>query len=134
MVYRRKVRKPKVVINDNTDKQSSFYEKHFWKFIIVIILISIFLRVFDFSLKPVSYKDLFINRPFCGLHSWAGANRAWAARSHVKYGLGYTRGYHTLAVGDPPPVHPQRYVSHPAFETLIGECRFILLGALRLFS
>jgi len=93
-----------------------------------VVLISIFTRVFDFSLEPLSYNGLSITRPFCGLHSWYFANRAWAGRSHVKYGLGYTRGYHTSVVGDPPPANPQHYVSHPPLETLITAFGMLLFG------
>jgi len=77
---------------------------------------------------PPSYRGLFITRPYYGLHSWHNANRAWAARSHVNYGLGYTKGYRTPAVGDPPPAHPQRYVSHPSLETLITAFGMLLFG------
>ena len=61
---------------------------------------------------PVVKKNvqLFVTRPYYGLHSWGSANRAWAARSHVNYGLGYTKGYRTLVVGDPPPAHPQAVI------------------------
>jgi len=54
-----------------------------------------------------------INRPFYGLHSWADASGAWAARSHVKYGLAYTKGISTWAVGNPPAQNPKRYMDHP---------------------
>jgi 4-amino-4-deoxy-L-arabinose transferase-like glycosyltransferase len=54
-----------------------------------------------------------INRPFYGLHSWADASGAWAARSHVKYGLSYTKGMSTWAVGNPPAQNPKRYMDHP---------------------
>ena len=59
-----------------------------------------------------------INRPFYGLHSWAEASGAWAARSHIKYGLGYTKGMSTWAVGDPPTENPQRYLDHPQLAVL----------------
>jgi len=130
-----------VVVNNKltrTDKRPVLCERHFWLFAFGIIIVSIVTRVFDFSLMPPSYQGLFITRPYYGLHSWANANRAWAARSHVKYGLGYTRGYRTLVVGDPPPAHPQRYVSHPSLETLITALGMLLLGieewAIRLFD
>jgi len=106
MVNKRIIRRPRVAINIEpikADKQPGLCEKHFWIFAFGVILILILTSVFDFSFKPASYKGLFINRPYYGLHSWATANRAWAARNHVKYGLGYTKGYHTLAVGDPSP-------------------------------
>jgi hypothetical protein len=73
-----------------------------------VILASIGTRTFDFSLTPPSYNGLFITRPYCGLHDWHFAHLAWDARSHVKYGLGYTRGYRTPVVGDPPPANPQQ--------------------------
>ncbi len=88
-------------------------------------MILILTRVFDFSLKPASYKGLFINRPYYGLHSWANANRAWAARNHVKYGLGYTKGYHTLAVGDPP---PKRYIPEPEILNLQSMILFCYIN------
>jgi len=54
-----------------------------------------------------------ITRPFYGLHSWADASGSWAARTHAKYGLGYTKGMTTWAVGQPPTQNPKRYVDHP---------------------
>jgi len=83
----RKIRRHQVVINNGAikaDKRPGLYERHFWIFAFGVILISILTNVFDFSLKPPSYKGLFITRPYYGLHSWARANRAWAARSHIK--------------------------------------------------
>ena len=131
MVNKRIIRRRRAAKNSRpikADKQPSLCEKHFWIFAFGVILILILTRVFDFSLKPTSYNGLFINRPYYGLHSWATANRAWAARNHIKYGLGYTKGYHTLAVGDPPPAHPQRYVSHPSLVTLITAFGMLLFG------
>ena len=93
-----------------------------------VVLISVLTQTFDFSLTPPVYKGLFITRPYCGLHSWARANHAWAARSHVEYGLGYTKGYNTPVVGYPPPTHPQRYVSHPPLKTLIAAFGMLLIG------
>jgi len=69
-----------------------------------------------------------INRPFSGLHSWGQASGAWAARSHVKYGLGYTKGIKTLVVGDPPPAKPNHYLSHPQLSGLIGAAFAWILG------
>jgi len=130
MSRRRKIRRYQVVINNSAkaDKWPSLYERHFRKFAFGVICIWILTRVFDFSLMPPSYQGLFITRPFYGLHSWDNAHMAWAARSHVKYGLGYTRGYSTPAVGDPPSAHPQRYVSHPSLETLITAFGMLLFG------
>jgi len=134
MAYKRKIRRHRVIINNRPikaekEKKPGLHERHFWILAFGVILISIFTRVFDFSLMPLSYKGLFITRPYYGLHSWGSANRAWNARSHVKYGLGYTKGYRTLVVGDPPPAHPQRYVSHPSLKTLINAFGMLLLGS-----
>ena len=131
MARRRKISRYRVVINKSAkpEKRPGLCERHFRIFALGVICIWILTRVFDFSLMPPSYQGLFITRPFYGLHSWANANRAWAARSHVKYGLGYTGGYSTPAVGDPPPAHPQRYVSHPSLETLIMAFGMLLFGS-----
>ncbi len=54
-----------------------------------------------------------INTPFSGLHSWGQATGAWAMRSHVNYGYGFTKGITTWAVGNPPTENPKRYFDHP---------------------
>jgi len=59
-----------------------------------------------------------MGRPFTGLHSWGEASGAWAARAHLKYGLGYTKGASTWAVGDPPTKTPTRYYDHPQLSVL----------------
>jgi len=130
MARRRKISRYRVIINKSAkpDKRPGLCERYFRIFASGVICIWILTRVFDFSLMPPSYRGLFITRPFYGLHSWDNAHMAWAARSHVKYGLGYTKGYRTLVVGDPPPAHPQRYVSHPSLETLITALGMLLLG------
>ena len=69
-----------------------------------------------------------INRPFYGLHAWAQASGAWAARSHAKYGLAYTKGMSTWAVGDPPPKNPARYMDHPQLNCLIAGAFMAILG------
>jgi hypothetical protein len=97
----------------------SVFEQRFWFFADGVVFLWVCLRVFDFTLLPPAHKGLLITQPFCGLHSWASANGAWAARSHLKYGLGYTKGLRTLVVGDPPPLIPEYYVSHPPLETWI---------------
>ena len=109
-------------------QQLSFYEKHFWILAACVVLISIFIRAFDFSLTPPSYNGLFIKRPYCGLHGWHFSSQAWAARSHIKYGLGYTKGYPTLVVGDNPHSYPLRYVSHPSLNNLIMAFGMLLFG------
>ncbi|MGB2820514.1 MAG: glycosyltransferase family 39 protein, partial [Phycisphaerae bacterium] len=69
-----------------------------------------------------------IARPFDGLHSWGQADGPWFARCHVRYGLAYTRGLKTQAVGDPPPANPQRYVNHPQLGSLIAGLTMLVLG------
>ena len=69
-----------------------------------------------------------MTRPFNGLHSWAEADGAWYARAHVKYGLGYTKGVMTQALGDPPPENPRRYFDHPQLNVLIGAGGMWLMG------
>ena len=69
-----------------------------------------------------------ITRPFYGLHSWVFADGPWFARCHVRYGLGYTHGLKTQAVGDPPPENPRRYLNHPHLSTLISAFTMWILG------
>jgi len=117
---------------------AGFWERHFWLLACGVVLVSVVTRVFDFSIAPPGYGGLVITEPFCGLHSWDLAGRAWAARSHVKYGLGYTKGLRTLVVGGPPPALPEYYVSHPPLETWILAAGMLLLGtedwSVRLFE
>jgi hypothetical protein len=68
-------------------EKPSVFERRFWLLAVGVILVSVVTRVFDFSFVPPTYDGICITQPFFGLHSWAIANRAWAARSHVKYGL-----------------------------------------------
>ncbi len=116
----------------------SVFERHFWAFACGVVFVWVFIRVFDFPLLPPAYKGLVMTQPFYGLHSWDLANRAWAARSHLKYGLGYTKGLRTLAVGDPPPLIPEYYVSHPPLETWILALGMLVFGtqdwSVRLFE
>lgn len=69
-----------------------------------------------------------LTRPFNGMHSWAQASGAWAARTHVKYGLGYTKGISTWAVGDPPTEEPNRYLDHPQLAGLVSAGIMKVLG------
>ncbi len=69
-----------------------------------------------------------IDRPFFGLHSWAKASGAWAARSHVKYGLDYTKGMTTWALGYPPKENPSRYLDHPQSAVLTLALFFKIFG------
>jgi 4-amino-4-deoxy-L-arabinose transferase-like glycosyltransferase len=116
----------------------SVFERRFWLFGCGVVLLWVFLRVFDFTLFPPAYNGLLITQPFCGLHSWDLADRAWAARSHLKYGLGYTKGLRTLVVGDPPPLIPEYYVSHAPLETWILALGMLVFGtqdrSVRLFE
>jgi hypothetical protein len=69
-----------------------------------------------------------ITRPFYGLHSWGQAHDAWVARSNVKYGLGYTKGFDTFAVGNPPAENPTRYLDHPVLFTLLNSFAMLIFG------
>ena len=69
-----------------------------------------------------------ITRPFCGLHSWDHAHYAWVARNHLKYGLSYTKGVDTFAVGNPPTQNPSRYIDHPQLHTLVYAAAMAVLG------
>jgi len=60
-----------------------------------------------------------LSRPFMGLHSWGKADGARFARAHVVYGLGYTKGLMTNAVGYPPPQPAKHYVNHPHLSPLV---------------
>jgi len=86
----------------------------------------------------VSVRSYEITRPMNGLHSWGEAHRSWFARSHVEYGLGYTKGYMTWAVGDPPPATPKRYLNHPQLYVLLNAGFMAVLGvndwSLRVFE
>jgi len=69
-----------------------------------------------------------INRPFIGLHSLGHAHDAWVARSHLNYGLGYTKCLNTFAVGHPPAENPQRYLDHPQLFALIDSITLLVFG------
>jgi hypothetical protein len=69
-----------------------------------------------------------LDRPYFGLHGLDQAHNAWLARAHVVYGLGYTHGYNTFAVGQPPPVEPVRYLDHPPLYALLNAGAMALLG------
>jgi len=69
-----------------------------------------------------------INRPFYGLHSWAEAHGAWLGRVHLKYGLAYTKGLRTWAVGEPPTANPHRYLDHPQLSVLLNAGVMAILG------
>jgi hypothetical protein len=69
-----------------------------------------------------------ITRPFTGLHSWAQASGACVSRAHARYGLGYTKGVSTWAVGEPPPKQPKRYWDHPQLSGLLGGLEMKIFG------
>jgi len=69
-----------------------------------------------------------ITRPFYGLHSWADAHSSWAARVHLKYGLGYTKGFSVRTVGYPPVENPYRYLDHPQLTSLLNAAAMAVLG------
>jgi len=69
-----------------------------------------------------------ITRPINGLHSWGFAHRCQFARAHVRYGLGYTRGYWTWAVGDPPLAEPRHYLDHPPLSSIVNGGFMLALG------
>ena len=69
-----------------------------------------------------------IDRPFYGLHSWDHAHYAWMARNHVRYGLGYTKGVDTFAVGQPPAEKPSHYLDHPQLHTLLYAAAMAVFG------
>jgi hypothetical protein len=91
-------------------------QDNFWLFggLLCILLVSILARD--------------IGRPFTGLHSWGEASGAWAARAHVKYGLAYTKGVSTWAVGNPPTKNPTRYFDHPQLSVLTLAIFMSVLG------
>lgn len=85
----------------NQSENTKFGDLQFWFCTAIIIVFMTFNCARD------------IARPFSGLHSWAQASGAWAARSHANYGFGYTHGLSTWAVGNPPKANPDRYLDHP---------------------
>jgi 4-amino-4-deoxy-L-arabinose transferase-like glycosyltransferase len=135
---RRPQRDSQKTVRSVAQDRRSVFDGRFGLFACGVVLLWVFLRVFDFTLVPLAYNGLVITQPFCGLHSWDLADRAWAARSHLKYGLGYTKGLRTLVVGDPPPLIPEYYVSHPPLETWILAVGMLVFGtqdwSVRLFE
>ncbi len=69
-----------------------------------------------------------LTRPFEGLHSWAQADSAWFTRNHIRYGLGYTHGVMTMAMGNPPPENPKRYYDHPQYGGMLSAGVMWLFG------
>ena len=69
-----------------------------------------------------------ISESFVGLHSWAQAHLSWLARSHVVYGLNYTNGLFTWAVGMPPPEEVKHYLDHPQLPALLNAISLHIFG------
>jgi hypothetical protein len=69
-----------------------------------------------------------IDEPFVGLHSWAQAHISWWARSHVVYGLEYTKGLYTWAVGFPPKEVAEHYLDHPQLPGLFNAVSMLVFG------
>jgi len=67
-------------------------------------------------------------RPVDGLHSWGRGAWSSFARSHARYGLGYTKGIMTMAFGHPPAEEPERYFNHPQLDALLYGMGMTVLG------
>jgi hypothetical protein len=107
----------------------SVFERRFWLFAAGVVLVFVLIQTFDFTLVPPEYRGFQLTRPFCDLHSSHEAARAWAGRSLLKYGLGYTKGYATLAVGDPPHLIPEYEVSDLPADGWICALGMLVFGA-----
>ena len=90
--------------------------KSFWLITALIILM----------LASTMARD--ITRPFIGLHSWGQSHFAWVARSHIAYGLDYTKGFDTFAVGSTPPEEKSWYLDHPTLYTLLDSLTMVTFG------
>jgi hypothetical protein len=101
---------------DNSLKNNSDNEKYFWLYAIAICVLMIFVNGQN------------ISKSFTGLHSLGQAHFAWVAKAHIKYGLGYTHGFDTFAVGNPPAKNPIRYLDHPQLTTLCNAAAMKLFG------
>ncbi|MCD4831849.1 MAG: hypothetical protein K8R02_08630 [Anaerohalosphaeraceae bacterium] len=100
----------------NIELNSSKRFNNFW---LIACLLAVLLGV-------IGSRD--ITRPFTGLHSWAQANGAWSGRTHAVYGLGYTKGIRTFALGQPPTETPKRYWDHPQLGALMAGVTIKIFG------
>jgi len=100
--------------NDSLNQSNS--NSYFWfcAVLLCVLLVSILARD--------------ITRPFTGLHSWGQASGAWQTRVHIKYGLCYTKGVSTWAVGYPPTKSPKRYFDHPQLGGILNWLYGSILG------
>ncbi len=96
---------------NQTETSSYFW---FCAAILVVLLVSIMARD--------------ITRPFYGLHSWGEAHLPWFARAHLNYGLRYTKGLNTWAVGNPPTENPRHYLDHPKLRPLLNTAFMAFFG------
>jgi 4-amino-4-deoxy-L-arabinose transferase-like glycosyltransferase len=128
----------KKIVSSAAGNETSAFERHFRLLTCGVILLWVCIRVFDFTLLPPAYKGLVITQPFDGPHCWDVFDRAWAARSHLKYGLDYTKGLRAVVVGDPAPLIPEYHVSHPPLDTWILALGMLIFGthdsSVRLFE
>ena len=101
---------------NDSDKLNQNKNGNFWLFagLLCILLISTMARSID--------------RPFTGLHSWGEAGGAWKARSYLKYGLDYTKGFCVWAVGNPPQENPHRAMDHPQLGRFLPAVDMLIWG------
>jgi 4-amino-4-deoxy-L-arabinose transferase-like glycosyltransferase len=66
--------------------------------------------------------------PFVGPHEDDNARYSLAARNHIRYGLGVTRGTNCLAVATDAPRAADYYVNHPGTLSLLIAASFLILG------
>ena len=120
---------PETVRAGGTVKNKSIFDdllrRYYW--LIGTTLIALTIAIMMVEPRPLSFRPF--NGPLYGLHSWAKATGSWSARSHAHYGLGYTKGFTTWAVGDPPTENPKRYVDHPQLPTLLMGGVMAVFGA-----
>jgi hypothetical protein len=69
-----------------------------------------------------------ITAPFIGWHELNSAMYAQFARSHVQYGLGYTKLYCTWGATAAPPAVPDRYLNHPPLICLWTAVPLVVFG------
>jgi len=126
---RKKQPSPETVRAGGTVKNKSIFDdllrQYYWLIGTALIIFTVAIMMVE--PRPLSFRPF--NGPFYGLHSWAKATGSWSARSHAHYGLGYTKGFTTWAVGDPPTKNPKRYVDHPQLPTLLMGGVMAIFGA-----
>ena len=120
---------PETVRADGAVKNKSIFDdllrQYYWLIGTALIIFTVAIMMVE--PRPLSFRPF--NGPLNGLHSWAQASGAWAARAHAHYGLSYTKGFTTWAVGDPPTENPKRYVDHPQLSGLLMGGVMAIFGA-----